>query len=62
MATVDASVIMQFVYDEIAEVFEELGPFGVMRQNPGVEHVGIGEDDVGFVANRPAGIGRRVAS
>ena len=40
-----------FVDDDVFEICEEIRPVGVVRQNPGVKHVGVGEDDVGGFAD-----------
>jgi len=61
VAAVDSATIVQLIDDEVAQVLEQLGPFGVVRQNAGVQHVGIGEDDVGALADGFARILRRVA-
>ena len=61
MAAVDAAIIMQLVDDDVAQVLEALRPLGVMRQDAAVQHVGIGQHDVGALADRLAGILRRVA-
>ena len=61
VAAVDAAVVVQFVDDDVAQVFEQLGPLGVMRQDAAVQHVGIGEDDVGALADGAAGVLRSVA-
>ena len=61
MAPIDAAVHVQFVNNDVAKIFKELGPFGVVRKNAGVEHVRVRHDDVGFVANGAAGVGGSVA-
>ncbi len=61
MATEDAAVGVQFVDDNVAKIFEQARPARVMRENAGVQHVGIGENDLAFFADSFAGIGGRVA-
>ena len=61
VGTVDAAVVVEFVDDEVAEVFKGLGPFGVMGEDAAVEHIGVGEDDVGAFANGATGVGGGVA-
>jgi hypothetical protein len=54
-----AAVDVRFVDDDEREVREQLIPGLVMRQDPDVEHVGIGEDHVRALANgRPLASGR----
>ena len=43
MTSEDAAVGVQFVDDDVLQVFKELDPLGVVRQDVGVEHVGIGD-------------------
>ena len=52
---------MQLIDDDIAQVFKEFGPFGMVRQNPGVQHVGIGKDDVGALPDGASRILRGIA-
>ena len=61
MGAIDAAVVVEFVDDKVAEVFEGLGPFGVMGKNAAVEHVRIREDDVSAFANGASGVGGSVA-
>ena len=51
---------MQFVDDDVAEVFEDLGPLGVVGKDSGVEHVRVGEDHVGAFPDLLARVLRRV--
>ena len=51
---------MQLVNNDVAQVLERLGPLGVVRQNAGVQHVGIGKHHVGAFADGAAGVLRRV--
>ena len=43
------------------QVLEELDPLGVVRQDAGVEHVGVGQDDVAAGPDGLAGVLGRVA-
>lgn len=52
---------MEFVDDDELKIFEDFGPFGVMGQDAGMQHVGVGEDDVGPLSNGAAGVLRGVA-
>ncbi|MCZ7564158.1 MAG: hypothetical protein M5U08_10525 [Burkholderiales bacterium] len=61
MRAEDAAVGVQLVDDHVAQALEELRPLGVMRQDPGVQHVRIGDDDVAVGAHGAARIARRVA-
>ena len=56
MAAVDSAIVVQFVDDYVAEVLETFRPLGVVRKNAGVQHVGIGKDDVGALADGAAGV------
>src|SRR6266550_2237045 len=47
----DAPVGVQLIDDDVAEVGEQLYPACVMWQDAGVEHVGIGDDDVAGLAD-----------
>ena len=55
VAAIDAAIVVQLIDHDVAQVFEALRPFGVMRQNAAVQHVGIGEHHVGPLADRLAG-------
>jgi hypothetical protein len=61
VAAEDAAIGVQLVHDDVAEMTEETRPLRVLRQDAGVEHVGIGEDDVRLVAELLPGRGRGVA-
>ena len=52
----DPAIGVQFVDDHEFQVAEEVGPVGVMGQDTGVQHVGIGQQDAGVLAD-----GRAVA-
>ena len=56
-----AAIDVRFVDDDVAQVMEELGPALVRRQDADVQHVRVGEEEVGRAADRGALIGRRVA-
>ena len=55
----DAAVDVRLVDHDDREVGEEVRPRGVVREDPEVEHVGVGEDDVGVAADRGALLPRR---
>src|SRR5713226_1007478 len=61
MAAEDAAIGVQFIEDNVAQVFEQPGPAGVVREDAGVQHVRIGQDDVAFFANGFTGVGGGVA-
>ena len=61
MAAEDAAVAVQLVDHDVAQVLEEPDPLGVVRQDAGVEHVRVGDDDVAGLADAAAHGGRRVA-
>ena len=46
-----APVGMHLVDDHEAQVAQEIRPVGVVRQDAGVQHVGVGEDDAGVFAD-----------
>ncbi len=52
---------VQLVDHDVAEILEEVHPLGVVRQDAGVEHVGIGEHEVGPRAHGAAGVLRSIA-
>ena len=50
---------MRLIDDDIAQVAEELGPERVVRQDAGVEHVGVGQQHASAAADAAArGLGR----
>ena len=51
---------MDFVDDDVLQVFKQLDPLGMMRQNTGMEHVRVGYDDMPRLPHLPAGGRRRV--
>jgi hypothetical protein len=52
---------VQLVEDDVLEVLEQLHPLRVVGEDPGVEHVGICDDDVARGADRGARLRWRVA-
>jgi len=48
MRTEDAAISVDFVDDDIAQVGEEGGPLGMVRQDRRVKHVGVREHQVGL--------------
>ena len=61
MAAEDAPVVVQLVDDDVAQVLEEALPLGVVRQDPGVQHVRVGDHDVPGQAHGPRAATGRVA-
>ena len=61
MAAEDASVVVQLVDDDVAQVLEQADPLVVVGEDAGVEHVGVGDDDVAGLADGASGGGRGVA-
>ncbi len=61
MAAEDAPVVVHLVDDDVFEAFEEGDPLGVVGHDGGVQHVGVGEDDVAGAAHLAAGVGGGVA-
>ncbi len=57
----DASIGVQLVDHHVAEILEAPGPAGMLGQNSGVEHVGIGQHQLGALPGRPPGIPGGVA-
>ena len=60
VAAEHAAIRVQLVDDHVLQVLEELGPAGMVRQHPGMQHVGIGERNVCARADGLARVGRRV--
>ena len=56
-----AAVDVRLVDDHDREVGEEVPPRGVVGEDPEVQHVGVGEDDVAVAADRGALLSGRVA-
>ena len=61
VAAEHASVGVQLVDDDKLEVLEEPHPPGVMGQDSGVQHVGIGYHDMSRLSHGTARLGRRVS-
>ncbi len=54
VAAEDAAVAVKLIDHDVAEGREEVGPAGVVGEDAAVQHVGIGEEDVGLVAEGAA--------
>jgi len=61
VAAIHAAVIVQLVDHDVAQVFEIPRPAGMVRQDSGVHHVGIGEHHVGPLPDGLAGVLGRIA-
>ena len=61
MAAKDAPIRMQFVDDDITQVLEQLRPPRVVRQDAGVQHVGIGQHQMCPPSHRAPRVLRGVA-
>ena len=61
MAAKNATIGVQLVDYNVAQIFEEARPARVVREDPSVQHVRVGQDDVAFFANGFARVGGRVA-
>ena len=61
MAAIHASVIMQFVDDDVLQILEGLRPLGMVRQDAGMHHVWIREDHIRALADRAARVLRCIA-
>ena len=61
MAAEDPAVRVQLVDHHVAEVLEEVRPLRVVRQDARVQHVGVGQHEVGARAHRAPRVLRRVA-
>lgn len=61
VAAENAPVMVDFIDDHILEIFEKTDPDRVMGQNPSVQHVRIGHDNMPGIAHRRAGRGGRVS-
>ena len=61
MAAEHAAIGVQFVQHHVTQVFEQPLPARVVRQDSGVQHVGIRQHNVSALANRLARVGRRIA-
>ena len=56
-----APVDVRLVDDDVAEVRKDVSPAVVVGEDPDMEHVRVGEDDVRPLADLPAALARRVA-
>jgi len=56
----NSAIDVKFIYDYIFQVGEELLPFGVVRQNTGVQHVRVGDHHVALLADSLSGVVRCV--
>jgi hypothetical protein len=61
MAAEHPAIGVQLVHHHVAEVLEEVHPLGVMRQDPRVQHVRVGEDEIRARPHRPPCVLRGVA-
>ena len=61
VAAENPAVSVQLVEHDVAEVLEQSRPAGVMRQNSGVQHVRVGQDDMALLADGLARVRGRVA-
>ncbi len=61
MAAKNAPIGVQLVEHDEAQILEQAGPPRMVRQNPRMQHVRVGEHDVPPIANGCTRIGRRVA-
>ena len=61
VAAEHSAVRVQLIEHDVLQVLEQLHPLGVVGQDPGVEHVGVGYDHVSGAADRGSHRGRRVA-
>ena len=48
---------VQFVDDDVGELAKKVGPLLVAREDPGMQHLGVGEDDVGVAPHPPSFLG-----
>ena len=61
MAAEHAAVRVQLVDDDVAQILEQFRPAWMVRQDPGVEHIGIAENQVGAGANGTSRVLRCIA-
>ncbi len=61
MAAEHTTVGVQLIEDHVLEILKKLRPARMMGQDSGVQHVRIGQDDVGRATDRAAGVLRRIA-
>lgn len=57
----DPPVLMDFIYHHIFQILEELHPLCVVREDSGVQHVWIGDDDMSCGTDSFSGIDRGIA-
>ena len=60
VTTEDTTIRVELVDDDVAEILEEHGPLRVMRQDPRMQHVGVGQDQVGARPHGPPRVLRRI--
>ena len=61
VAAKDPAIGMDFIDDDVLQVFKQLDPLGVMGQNAAVEHIGIGDHHMARLPDGPPGRRRGVA-
>ena len=61
MASEHPTIGVQLIDHDVSEVLEQLGPPRMMRQNPGVQHVGIAQHDVRATPDRAPRVLRGVS-
>ena len=61
MTAKNAAIRVQLIDHDVAQIFKQPRPPRVVRQNPGVQHVGIRQNQMSLFANRLARVARRVA-
>ena len=61
MAPENPAIGVQFIQHDIAQVLEQPHPLGVVRQDSGVQHVRVRQDDMSALPYRLARVLRRVA-
>ena len=61
MAPEYSSVGVQFIEHDVAQVLEQAHPFCVVRQDSGVQHVRVGQDDMSAFPNCFSCIAWRIA-
>ena len=60
VAAEHSAIRVQFVDDDVPEVFEQLRPPGMVRQDARVQHVGIAQHEMRATANRASRVLRRI--
>ena len=61
MAAEHAAIRVQLIDHDVAQILEQARPAGVVRQDAGVQHVGIGQHQMALFANGFSRVARRVA-